>query len=378
MRFKKWPGFCMFTVGNFFSTRLVTGIFKMTTSRMRLKTVPLAVATLVFGMSGVAFAAPVTYGNITLDATYSLNGGSTQNGMTDPQANIYTQNGGADLYLYRTAAPSNVFFHTYGFTQGATYFGARASGEGVFSAYTRSTYSQTFTNNSSSAQLFNFNFNVDNGEVGVSGAGVGFANLMLSVKKNGNVVAQDSTTINQTAGNPATCTDNDLNFGSPSYMTCSSPGANTASGAGGNYNVSMGVVGAGESFTLDYDIIATVSGNLTSGQGVYYQACGYGEVVETAGLRGVNAAAYGGEEGPNPGQLLCELQQFFPGSAIARSGDPFNGPGPFGSLNGPSAFNAANFQVTSVDVNGVPEPGSVALVGLALAGLAASRRKRQA
>lgn len=346
----------------------------MKNTSIRLKMIPLAVATLAFGMSGIAHSAPVTYGNITLDATYALNGGGTVNGMTDPQASINQFGGGADLYLYRSSGPSNAFFHTYGFTSGSTYFGARASGEGVFSAFTRSTYSQTFTNNSGSAQSYNFNFNVDQGEVGVTGAGVGFANLMLRVKKDGNVIAQDSTTIDTTA--PTLCADTDFGFGNPSYMTCASSGSSNASGGAGNYNVDMGVIAAGASFTLDYDIIATVSGNLTAGQSVYYQACNNGYGFETADLRANNAAAYGGEEGPTPGQELCEFQNFFPGSAIARSGDPFNGPG-FGNLNGPSAFNTADFSVTSVDVNGVPEPGSVALVGLALAGLAATRRKKK-
>jgi hypothetical protein len=108
--------------------------------------------------------------------------------------------------------------------------------------------------------------------------------------------------------------------------------------------IDLGTLAPGESFTLDYDIIATVSGaGLTD--------CGYGGYGEA-----VAAAAVGGGQ-------VC-------GGSAARSGDPFDGPGEIGPSN-----VSSNFQVTSSPA-GVPEPGSLALAGAALAGLATLRRKK--
>lgn len=331
--------------------------------------VPLAVAIMVAGLSAGAWATPQTFGPITLDANYSLAGGATVDGMTDPSSNLYPPGGssdGADFYLFKSdTAGNNVFFHTYGFVSSPTYFGARASGEGHFAANTRTTLSQIFTNNTGVAQMYNFAFDVDWGEVSVLGTGDGFASLLLDIKKNGSSVAKDFTSITQT-GSSVTCADDDNGL---AYMSCAGANVSSAVGFGGLFNVSMGTLNPGESFTLDYDIIATVSGNLTAGSGIEYRACdsgdnGYGEA----------AAGEVNEDGNDPDKEICSFNTWFPGSAIARSGDPFNGP-QFGT-GGPSASTPANFSMTNAPANGVPEPGSMALIGLALAGLAATRRRK--
>lgn len=345
---------------------------------VRLRAVPVAVAVLLGGLWSSANALPVTYGNITLDASYHLGGtysGGTVpagviDGMTDPSASIYTTPGGADLYLFTNDANgNNAFFHTYGFTGAYTYFGARASGAGDFFASTRATFSQVFTNTTSSAQLFNFAFHVAGGDVGITGQGSGYADLMLNIKKNGSSVARSRTTITQSSSGSASCDDSSSDLGAlGSYMGCASPTG--ASDGGGLYNVNMGLIGAGESFVLDYDIIATVSGNLTQGTRIEEHCTGgYGGYGDVATLLSVGTNnGYGGGS-------ICEFVTVpVLGEAIARSGDPFaapifvngvpvNDPGPGGNLQG--------------TFNDVPEPGSVALVGLGLAGLAAMRRYRK-
>lgn len=346
----------------------------MLNSPLRLKFIPLAVAALVGGLPAASFATPLVRGNladgqITLDATYKLpSSGPLTDGMAPP-ATIFPSSpsaNGADMYLYQTTPGNNVFFHTYGFAGDPTYFGARASGEGSFFATTFARYSRTFTNTSLFDQIYNFAFNVSDGQLGITGAGAGFAELMLRVNKTTGsgttTLAQDHTTLSQAIGGARLCTPDDVGAGVGAlsgYMTCA--GGSDISGSSGPYNVNLGTVAAGASFTLDYDIIATVSGDLSYADGYG----GYGSDMDFFGCgRGNLETVANGEQ---PG---CAAPFRFPGMAISRSGDPFSGP--LFATGGPSDFVTANFSITAA----VPEPGSLALVGLALAGLLVTRRKK--
>jgi len=317
-----------------------------------------AIALALCCLSGGAAAAPITYGNITLgptitlDATYSLGGGADQDGMTDPATSIFTSPSaiGADMFLSTGDANGNVFFHTYGFTGTPTYFGARASGDGVFTAFTRATYTNNFTNTLGVAAPFIFSFLVDQGEVGFTGGGNGSAELILRLKVNGTDVALDRTTININ-GSTTTCTEENLGA-LGAYMGCGG-NSNAAQGSGGNsqtFNINVGTFNPNESFTLDYDIIASVSGSLTSGSA----GCDTGYGDNGGELVDIVATAFA-FEGPGG----CG------GYGVSRSGDPFGGPS-LGLLAG---------QFTQAQI---PEPNALALLGIAgLAAGAASLRKRR-
>ena len=347
-------------------------------SPRHLKLVPWAVAVLLGSGLSTARAGFIDYptanGTIRLGAEYAfeMSPSTPLDGMSPSgPATIYTTPNGADMYLYESSGGSNVFFHTYGFTGASTYFGARASGEGSFYASTLSRFTQSYTNSTAVAQIFNFDFTVDFGELGISGAGAGFAELMLSIRKTVNgttsVVSQNLTRLQQTA-TPADLQCTDAGTGAlDAYMDCN--GSSNVWGNGGLYSVSLGEVAAGDSFTLDYDIIATVAGDLSGsngyGYGFEFVACGNQPEVEAQLVGALNeAVAEIGE---------CMAPSIFPGSAIARSGDPFNGP-QFGT-GGPSTDNVGAFSVTSTAAE-VPEPGTLALVGVAASALALTRRRR--
>lgn len=312
-----------------------------TAPRARLLGVLVALA--CAGLSHTAAADPT----ITLLAQYALNGATPADAL--PEGSLITSSDGADFYMSKADAGSSVFFHTYGYTGGSTYFGARASGEGLdFFARTSSLYSGTYTNTTGSVMLLNFSFNVEGGEVALWGDGVGTANLRLQVRRNGSVVSQGDTTVTQTTSGYA-CTENDIGT-LGGWANCSSGTDNSVWGSGGAYSVDMGLVGIGETITIDYDILSMVSGQYVGG-GISSGNCygGYGGYGEVAAL-----------------VAEVPFAQCVSFNGIARSGDPFNGA---------QAVDTADFRVDATAAP-LPEPGSLALLAAAGGGWWLSRRRR--
>ncbi len=308
----------------------------------RARLLSLLVAAACAGFALPAAADP----SISLTAVYALNGAAEVNALVeDGFAPPIT---GGDYLNTKSAGGSSVFFHTYGFTSSPTYFGARASGEGLdFYAKTSALYSGTYTNTLGSAVSLNFSFNLDGGEVALWGAGNGLANLRLQIRRNGSVVSQGDTLITQ-VGASVSCSESDIGA-LGAWASCASADANSVWGAGGAYSVDMGLVAAGETITIDYDIVSTVSGQYIGGAQSSGSCNNYGGYALVA------------EDGGEQPYVPCV--NF---NGIARSGDPFNGNQPFVS---------ADFLLTAEAV-ALPEPGSLALLAAAGGGLLVSRRRR--
>lgn len=324
----------------------------------RLKPVCVAAAVALMALPLAARAAA-----ISLEASYALDGSTMvhpigNEGTLVPFDAVFPTGDAADFYLYKQSdAGSNVFFHTYGGTGASspTYFGARASGQGDFSASTSATYTDRYVNHSGGASNVAFTFNVDFGELGLFGQGTGQASLLLQVMVNGTVVSRGYTKIVQDSSG-VICSEDDLGA-LGSYMSCSSPSSRYANGSGGPFTVDLGLVADGEALDVEYDIVSTTSGTYTSGDVDCNLQGGYGY-----GGYGLTAVF----EGPS----FCP--RF---NGVARSGDPFNLPLDVRTPGGSASLAAFAFDSTAASV---PEPTSLGLLGAAAAAAALRRRRRQA
>lgn len=335
------------------------------------KTIALAIGAAFSALSLQAQANP-----ISVDARYSLGGGSEITEPTLTGSNV-------DYYLWKdTPGGNSVFFHTYGYESGGqANFGARSSGEGVFTAWSRVSYSTLV--DVTGTQAVNFDFRVDNTELAFYNAFIGqtgSARLELVISIDGTELTREDIRLDLAATGTITCTD--AGTGQlDSYIECPPSALASISQNSQDFSADLGI--RSSDFTLQYDIIATVSGNMLGGT----ECSSYGEFVEDGYGNGAIqfgnvveqqpqfAAATVDDEEP----ILIPIFGCSPGQAIARSGDPnnfsFANPGPQQLVI--PANNTGPFGITQRTVdNTVPEPATLALTGLALAGLAAARRRK--
>ena len=296
-----------------------------------LRTLPgLCALSLALAAAAGAQAAPAVV--LTASERLGSSSGPIDNVM-DGNAN------GGDFFRSQSSGSDSVFFHTYGFPSGVTYFGARVSGNGTFYGKTSATYTDSYTNTSGSDQLVTFHFNVDQGQIDVSGTGTGFADLLLQVLFNGSVVAREH---GRTDGTTCTTGDQDVGLLAGYLGACSGGGA---FGAAGSYSIDH-MLAAGATLGIQYDIVAEVSGDLSTSGG---QLCSFGPRGNVGRAFQPSVAVI-----ENPGAPeYTNCNSYY---ALARSGDPA----------GFDPFTPGSFGITAGPAAAVPEPSSTALAGLAL------------
>lgn len=337
------------------------------------KSLAFSVGLLCLAASFSVHAAPVTYGNYTIDAEYII-GASTgvpQDGMSHPSAWIHPDSNGADYYLntgdWSDVSYDGVFFHTYGggSSQDNASFGARASGQGSFFARTSVSYNATYTNTSSEAQNFTFTFGVSEGELVINGSGAAFAELLLRVRIDGQDVTSSRTTLVQDSSNLRTCSNTSVGLLS-SYMDCNMEYGDSFLAPGRNYTLDLGAIAAGESFTLDYEIMSIAYGDLATDYTTsLYYVCD--EWANGSGPEYRPAAR--NAETPDTclaGHYEAYVNEVMSGGSGVRSGDPIN---PYWTPTGISG--------TFGPLGTVPEPSTLALLGLAFAGIGIAGRRKQ-
>lgn len=340
-------------------------------------------------LSVVALAATLSLAPALVQAevTSMLATGSYQLGA-DPTVNLssgFPSFDPVNVLNFPSSGSNTAGLHSYGSTSGD--FGSRSSGSGIYDVTGSFKIVETITNTGPVAATANFNFFITPGllsnDIGAALTGADYvkSGLLFDIRRNGSSVWTSGATLNSNAmGTSFTASgDTSLYSGSGTYYSVN----------GVSRSVNLGVINAGQSITLSYELDTFANGNSQAGADHWVPETSYyvpDQWISNKCFAGnkdqptaTAAICVPGDPVMVPGHVVVVPGHTVPGTVSgshASSGDPFTidfgGVPQFGTSGGTGPVGSGPVVVLS----NVPEPDAGALMLAGLLGISALLRRR--